>query len=226
LFIFYSLFITLASFHGLGNHAADLTLKQFATSTKWELMGQTSNILAIATRKSSVAVFLIRIVNVKWHRWMLHGCIITTSVVCVSCIIFMFTQCTPVEGIWDLRVKDTVCYFKFTTNAIFSGSYTAAMDFWLAVVPWFVLWNLRIKQKERLTISIGLSLGFLAGICGIIRAVELNAISAKSDYPFATVPILFWGSTELLVCLLCSTLPGLRPFYKKITGGNSSMDPY
>lgn len=103
--------------------------------------------------------------------------------------------------------------------------------------------------------------GTSAGICGIVRAVELNGIAAKADYlckrthtpsttahrplphktaatraevparltlnpPDATVPLLLWGSTELLVCLLCATIPVLRPFYKKVTGKGSSTDPY
>ncbi|GME23092.1 hypothetical protein GTA08_BOTSDO05512 [Neofusicoccum parvum] len=225
LFFLYTVFITIAALNGLGSHSTELTGDQFATAIKWELMGQTCNILAIATSKSSVAVFLIRIVNVAWHKWMLHFCIASTCFVCVSCIILMFTQCTPVQSIWDHRIP-TVCHFNFTVNAIFSGSYTAAMDFWLAIFPWFVLWTLNMKRKERLTISFGLSLGVLAGICGIVRAVELNGIAAKADYLYATVPLLLWGSTELLVCLLCATIPVLRPFYKKVTGKGSSTDPY
>ncbi|ETS86926.1 hypothetical protein PFICI_00754 [Pestalotiopsis fici W106-1] len=226
LFILYTTFVTVAAFHGLGNHAADITLEQFAESTKWELMGQSSNILAIATSKCSVAIFLVRIVVQDWHKWALHFCIWSTVFVCVSCIILMYTQCTPVHGIWDPRVTDTVCHINFTADAIFSGSYTAAMDFFLAIFPWFILWNLNMKRKERLTVSIGLSLGIIAGICGIVRAVELEAIDSKADYPYVTVPILIWGSSELMVCILCATIPVLRPFYKHVTGRGSSTDPY
>ncbi|KAK9787634.1 putative Integral membrane protein pth11 [Seiridium cardinale] len=225
LFLLYTIFVTVAAMYGLGSHATDLTLEQFAMSTKWELMGQTANILAIATSKSSVAVFLIRIVNVNWHKWLLHFSIFSAFFVCVSCVVFMYTQCSPAQGIWDPRVT-TVCHINFTANAIFSGAYTAAIDFFLAVFPWFVLWNLKMKRKERLTIAIGLSLGIIAGVCGIVRAVVLERIDAKSDYPHATVPVLIWGSSELLVCLLCATIPALRPFYKVVTSNGSSADQY
>ncbi|EKG19496.1 hypothetical protein MPH_03360 [Macrophomina phaseolina MS6] len=157
---------------------------------------------------------------------MLHFCIFSTCTVCFICIVLMYMQCTPVESIWDHRIPAKCRGFNFTANAIFSGSYTAAMDFWLAIFPWFVLWTLNMRRKERLTVSFGLSLGVLAGICGIIRAVELNGLSAKADYLYATVPLILWGSTELLVCLLCATIPVLRPFYKKVTGKGSSTDPY
>jgi hypothetical protein len=35
------------------------------------------------------------------------------------------------------------------------------MDFFLALFPWFVLWNLNIKRKERITICVSLSLGIM-----------------------------------------------------------------
>ncbi|KAK6071149.1 hypothetical protein SCUP234_09852 [Seiridium cupressi] len=210
LFLLYTIFVTVAAMHGLGSHATELTLEQFAMSTKWELMGQTANILAIATSKSSVAVFLIRIVNVNWHKWLLHFSVFSTFFVCVSCVIFMYTQCTPAQGIWDPRVM-TVCHINFTANAIFSGTYTAAIDFFLAVFPWFILWNLKMKRKERLTIAVGLSLGIIAGVCGIVRAVVLERIDAKSDYPceFIQLPVIFVVGTNLRVKRVAG-LPSVR----------------
>ncbi|KUI67619.1 hypothetical protein VM1G_02837 [Cytospora mali] len=220
LFLGYSVFISIAVGHGLGHHAADLTAAQFATAVKWELIGQTCNILAIGTTKSSVAFFLARLVVQKWHKVMLYFCVATTSLVCISCIILMYVQCTPIQSIWDPRVTG-VCYFNFTADAVFSGAYTAAMDFFLAAIPWFILWNVNMKRKERFTIMIGLSLGVFAGCFGIIRAVLLQNISAK-DYTYATVSVMLWGSTELLVCLICATLPGLRPLWRKVKGGSST----
>ncbi|KAL1591368.1 hypothetical protein SLS60_012067 [Paraconiothyrium brasiliense] len=40
--------------------------------------------------------------------------------------------------------------------------YTAAVDFALAIFPWFILWQLNMKRKERLTIAFGLSLGIFS----------------------------------------------------------------
>ena len=41
-----------------------------------------------------------------------------------------------------------------------------------------------------------------------------------------TVPLILWGSTELLVCIACASIPVLRPLYKQIRGINSSSVPY
>ncbi|KAF4627114.1 hypothetical protein G7Y89_g11041 [Cudoniella acicularis] len=100
------------------------------------------------------------------------------------------------------------------------------MDFALAIFPWFILWKLNMKRKERLTIALGLSLGVFAGICGIIRAVELQGIAGKSDYTYLTLPLILWGSTELLICILCASIPILRPLYKHVRGIHSSNAAY
>lgn len=40
-------------------------------------------------------------------------------------------------------------------------AWSAAMDFFLAIFPWFVLWGLNMKKKEKITICCSLSLGVL-----------------------------------------------------------------
>lgn len=44
--------------------------------------------------------------------------------------------------------------------------------------------------------------------------------------PDVTLPLILWGSTELLVCILCASIPTLRPLYKTIRGTSSSHDIY
>ena len=105
----------------MGSHATDLGLVQTVKAVKWEIAGQTFNIVAIATSKNSVAVFLIRIVTRRLHIWLLWFSIFTTTFVCASCIILMYTQCTPLESIFNPTIPHT-CYINFTANAIFSGS--------------------------------------------------------------------------------------------------------
>lgn len=71
------------------------------------------------------------------------------------------------------------------------------MDFAFAIFPWFIIWDLNMKRKEKITVACGLSLGVLyvsprnarlndlqliglsAGICGIVRTVALNGLNAE-----------------------------------------------
>lgn len=40
-------------------------------------------------------------------------------------------------------------------------AWFVATDFAFAVLPWFVVWDLNMKQKEKITVACGLSLGVL-----------------------------------------------------------------
>jgi hypothetical protein len=156
----YSSFTTAAALTGLGSHFSELTLEQFVWSNKMEIVGQTCNIFAIATSKSAVAAFLLRLVIVDWHKYFLHGCIASTTIVCFLCAILDFFQVTPIAAVFDPTIPHTV-NFNFTANAIFSGSYTALMDFVLALFPWYFLAPVQLRKKERMTVCFGLSLGVL-----------------------------------------------------------------
>lgn len=49
--------------------------------------------------------------------------------------------------------------------------YSAACDFILALLPWKMIFNLQMKRSERISVAIALSMGVLAGVTGIMKAV-------------------------------------------------------
>jgi hypothetical protein len=122
-------------------------------------------------------------------------------------------------------------------------AWSAAMDFVLAILPWHIVMGLNMKRKEKLTVAFGLSLGILygspfhhlfqppsaftpsnaclsAGICSIVRTVELQALSSFDEYVYDTVPMLLWSSTEVLATIVCACIPVLRPLYVRIAHGS------
>jgi hypothetical protein len=40
-------------------------------------------------------------------------------------------------------------------------AWFVAADFSFAILPWFVVWDLNMKRKEKITVAVGLSLGIL-----------------------------------------------------------------
>jgi hypothetical protein len=59
-----------------------------------------------------------------------------------------------------------------------------------------------------------------AGICSIVRTVELQALSSFDEYVYDTVPMLLWSSTEVLATIVCACIPVLRPLYVRIAHGS------
>jgi hypothetical protein len=77
-----------------------------------------------------------------------------------------------------------------------------------------------MKRKEKITIASGLSLGVFAGICSIIRTIELQSLSSMENYVYDTASMLLWSSSEVCLTIVCACIPVLRPLYVRIVYGS------
>ncbi|KAM0353182.1 hypothetical protein ACHAPY_002187 [Fusarium culmorum] len=98
-------------------------------------------------------------------------------------------------------------------------SWFVVADFAFAILPWFVIWELNMKRKEKITVACGLSLGIFAGVCGIVRTVALDGLNAN-EYIYDTVDMLIWSATESTATIMCSSIPVLRPLYVRFRYGS------
>ncbi|KAF8862133.1 hypothetical protein BDZ45DRAFT_617703 [Acephala macrosclerotiorum] len=213
----YAASITVAALKGLGQHTSKLPLDDIMYSIRAEVIGQTFGLVGIATSKASVAAFLLRITIIKWHKWVLYFTLLSVSTTCFLCALFDFIRCDPIESIWNVMIPRT-CWMSangLVNLSLVTGTISATADFVLAILPWFILWNLQMKRKEKNFIAASMSLGVFAGICSIIRTILVKPISEGTDYSYETVSLILWNSTELMVTILCATIPTLRPLYKQ-----------
>jgi len=220
LLMLFAVACTVAALQGFGQHSADLTTTAFVHASRSEIIGQTFCIVGIATSKASVSVFLLRIAVIKWHKWILYLTIVAVSGISFICGLFDFIRCDPVAHVWNPSIPANcwVSTQQYTSVSLTLGSTSAAADFVLAVMPWFILWNLNMKRKEKILIKSSMSLGILAMICGVVRTISLDGLTARSDYSWETVSLILWSSTELMVTILTATIPTFRPLYKSLRG--------
>jgi len=142
------------------------------------------SLVGIAASKASVAAFLLRITIHQWHKWTLYILIFIVTVSCFICALFDYIRCDPIESIWNFFIPGK-CWMDakgFTTLSAVVGGISAAVDFILAILPWFILWNLQMKRKDKNLIATSMSLGFFAGVCGIIRTTTVERIFTGVDY--------------------------------------------
>ncbi|TVY88101.1 hypothetical protein LAWI1_G005889 [Lachnellula willkommii] len=198
LMLAFACLISAAVHYGMGTHVDQLDINQVTHGVLMILIGQSAVALAMGLSKTAVAIFLMRIVTKTWHKIVLWFWIVTIMFLSLLVAIAVFAQCTPTKSIWDPRVKAAgqVCHMNLALAAEVLCSWSAAMDFFLAVYPWFVLWSVNIKRKERITICISLSLGVFDSV--------------------------MWTMSELTLTIICVCVPALRPLYNRVTGGSSS----
>ncbi|TGO16648.1 hypothetical protein BTUL_0025g00020 [Botrytis tulipae] len=220
----YTAACTAAATQGFGQHSSDLTIEAFADATRSEIIGQTFCIIGIATSKASASVFLLRLAVVEWHKWVLYITMFAVTGIAVICALFDFIRCDPIAHVWNpyIPAKCWVSTEQFTAISITVGATSAAADLILAALPWIILWKLNMKKKEKVLITSSMSFGIFAMVCGVIRTVNLNGLSSRSDYSYDTIGLILWSSTELTITILTATIPTYRPLYKVLRGSLSS----
>ncbi|KAF1955010.1 hypothetical protein CC80DRAFT_382070, partial [Byssothecium circinans] len=218
--IAFVLSISIGTTYGIGKRSSVIPTSDYPKAVMWEAIGQGICIMGIAASKGSVALFLLRIVVFKWHKAVLWFCIISTTVLCTITTTFLYTQCTPTAFLWDKSLAGGKCWLDFTDIGLTMGAWSALVDIVLAILPWHIVMNLNMRRKEKLTVAIGLSLGFFAGICSVIRTFELQSLASLSEFVYDTVPMLLWSTTEITVTIICACIPVLRPLYVKIVYGS------
>ncbi|KAJ5519625.1 hypothetical protein N7463_000078 [Penicillium fimorum] len=214
----YTVFVTIASVYGLGKLYADVGDPSiYFTAVKYELFSQVAGIMVIGVGKAAVGVFLLRIVRNRIQIWFIWACLAITAFITLFASITVIVQCIPVEKSWNPNTPG-YCWLDFSKVGYTVGSWFVVADFSFAILPWFIVWDLNMKQKEKLTVACGLSLGVFAGVCGIIRTKALGGLNA-SEYIYDTVPMLIWSATESCVTIMCSSIPVLRPLYIRVKYG-------
>ncbi|KAK3331775.1 hypothetical protein B0T19DRAFT_380295 [Cercophora scortea] len=227
LHIIYTIFVTIATTYGLGQLFLDVgDPDAYFTAVKFEVFSQVAGLLAIGVGKCAVGVFLLRIVLYPVQKAFIWACLGITVFITLFASVTVVVQCIPIQKTWNPTLPGT-CWLDFSKVGLTVGSWFVVADFCFAILPWFVVWGLNMKRKEKLLVACGLSLGVFAGVCGIVRTVALNGLNAK-EYIHDTVPMLIWSATESTVTIMCSSIPVLRPLYVRFrygSKGDSSTDP-
>jgi hypothetical protein len=156
----YSACISAGSAWGLGQKRADIPPDHYIQAMKYEIIGQGVCIFNITLCKAAVSFLLLRIVARKWHKIFVWFCFSTTALLTTWCTIAVFIQCIPIEKTWDVAV-DGVCWLDFAKVGIVTSAYAVVMDFALAIIPCFIVWELNMKTKDKIVTMCGLSLGIL-----------------------------------------------------------------
>ncbi|KAF7530864.1 hypothetical protein G7054_g9454 [Neopestalotiopsis clavispora] len=213
----FAVLFTISSMYGFGQHVDALEREDIKMATLIELCGQFMVSLAMGLSKTGVALFLMRIITNKWQIAVLWGWIVIMMALSILLAVSCFAQCYPVQSLWDADVTIEACPINLTKIAFVMCSFSAAMDFFLALCPYYALKDLNMKRKEKWTIIISLSLGIFAGAFGIVRTVGLGVLSETADYLYATADSVMYTSTELTLTLVCVSLPIFRPLVRRLS---------
>ncbi|WXC59688.1 hypothetical protein SNK03_005548 [Fusarium graminearum] len=224
LLLLYTTFVQIAAYHGFGQpmpgpDASNIAFDHAAYAIKNQMIGQTFAVIGMSVAKFSLGFFLLRIVVEKWQRIVIWFAMVALSFFSGLCAIMFWLQCTPVTKIFDPVRVEGVCNISVTPYAVALGVCCVIVDFFFATFPWIFIWKLNMKHNEKIMIAGSMSLGFLAGICGIVRTYEA-ATGFTTNFLFDTVPLIIWSAAEMSITLMCIGIPILLPLWRRVVRGS------
>ncbi|PSK43768.1 hypothetical protein B9Z65_7282 [Elsinoe australis] len=171
----------------------------------------------------SFCFFLLWVIgeNPRIKRWPIYSAMVIQVVVNIASIVVMYAQCgTDLNILWDLLRAGEVstrCWDPRiqTWWGYFSGSINSATDLFLTVLPAVVVSFSKLTWRSRIGLMALLCLSFLAMIACIKRTVEAKVLSEWADYTYDLVPYAIWVSVEINVVIIASSIPILRPLFKR-----------
>ncbi|KAG8531786.1 uncharacterized protein KY384_003422 [Bacidia gigantensis] len=208
--------------YGFGKHYQYLTDREKHLFRKYTFGEWIQTFATLMWTKISICLFLVRFTNNQRLRtvmyWTVGFLLISNTVMTVMWIM----QCQPVNNAWVLDGKGT-CMSKFEKEAVIltQAIISIVSDFVFAAFPIFYFWRLQVDLKTKIGLWLLMCLGFITGVCCIVRTV-LNGQSLPDDETYDGIVNWTWRLFEVQMGIIAACIPTLRPLYslifKKIRG--------
>ncbi|KZL63588.1 hypothetical protein CI238_02896 [Colletotrichum incanum] len=136
--------------------------------------------------KTAFAISLLRMCD-GWKKAFVWFSIISMNILFAFSALSFWIGCVPLEKRWK-PFSDGTCYdLKWVVSfGIFVSVYSGLLDIALAIIPWLILMRptpaeessgLRLSKKEKIGVSVALSMGVLAGMAAFVKASYMRSVN-------------------------------------------------
>ncbi|KAK1638445.1 hypothetical protein BDP81DRAFT_460063 [Colletotrichum phormii] len=136
--------------------------------------------------KTAFAISLLRMCD-GWKKAFVWFSIISMNVLFTFSSLSFWIGCVPLEKRWK-PFADGTCYdLKWVVSfGIFVSVYSGLLDIALSIIPWLILMRprpaeessgLTLSKKEKIGVSVALSMGVLAGMAAFVKASYMRSVN-------------------------------------------------
>ncbi|KAI0163182.1 hypothetical protein BJ166DRAFT_287720 [Pestalotiopsis sp. NC0098] len=225
--IFFTLFgsFSMAGVHyGTGRHFADLTYEDAMSAMNCWFFCYLFYAACMICSKMSIGFFLLRITVKKVHIYIVYCAMFFSVMAGIAFFLVTLLQCTPVSFFWervgefyDMPITGTCVSPEVIIGlAALYSAFSVLSDFTFAILPAFLLWDLKIDRRTKFTIIPILAMGCVASSAVVARFPYLPRFR-NFDFLFATVDIAIWSCVEQGLAIAAGCLATLRPLLKEVS---------
>ncbi|KAF4442237.1 hypothetical protein F53441_11799 [Fusarium austroafricanum] len=220
LLIAYGGIIEAAVQKGLGRHVQWVLTFAPQDAVPVALLGQVSQpfvVMSCALGKTSFSISLMRLAAQRFIHRLLWFLVISMLVLHITICFMVFYHCKDPRTTWNPAIKSQCWHPNAYLGVLyFIGSYSAATDFILALLPWAMLWNLNMRNKEKFGVAVAMSLGVFAGAIAVIKCTKLKANATSVDPTYDVGELLLTACAENALIIMAACIPTLRPMLRKV----------
>ncbi|KAK4163039.1 hypothetical protein QBC43DRAFT_320440 [Cladorrhinum sp. PSN259] len=209
--------IQVAVHYGLGRSLWGLELPDTSHAIMWTYIANSFVISGNAIAKLCMGFFLLRVVPHKRQKAAIWFLIVVTVATSTTLIVMLWNQTTPRRTAWDPLRTPGVFNISIQPMNVGLGAWSSACDFFYAIFPWLFIMSLRMPRREKIILASSMSLGVIAGACGIARTIVLSRLGIE-DFTLNFAPYFIWAGAEIVVAMFCLGIPTFRPLYLKRRG--------
>ncbi|RDW89746.1 hypothetical protein BP6252_01778 [Coleophoma cylindrospora] len=231
-FVFFCTFAITGVHHGTGQHASALPPAEIPVGLKWWWACEPVYVLANMSLKLSIGIFLLRIAVARTHRLIIYTVIVVSEVYGAAYFLLFCLQCIPSKYFWTQYTGGSGSCMN--TKIIIDATYVySAISCWadwtLGVIPVFLVWNLQMNSRTKLSVGCILAVGAVASTATIIRIPYVKNLGDVADFLYATTGVAIWSTSETGIGITASCVATLRPlfrtFFMRTAAGSSSQGP-
>ncbi|KAF2680126.1 hypothetical protein K458DRAFT_393099 [Lentithecium fluviatile CBS 122367] len=198
---------------GFGKHTTAIPPQNLPLIALGTSIAASISCFASTFSKISFGVTLLRLTTGPL-RACVWFCIITLFLVMLPSALLTWISCRPMAKAWNSLIEGECWDGRVTVGyGIFNAGWCAATDFALALIPWKLVWGLRLRTREKVGVAVAMSMGMLAGVCAIVKGVYLVQL-AQQDFFYNGKDVTIWTAVETATAIVGASIPVLRVFFK------------
>ena len=167
---------------GFGKKTEDIPIQNLTTIALGASVVVSMSCFASTLSKISFGVTLLRLTSGPLRAFVWF-CIITLFLVMIPSALLTWISCRPMAKAWNHALEGECWDGRATVGyGIFNAAWCVAADFALALLPWKLVWGLRLRLREKVGVGIAMSMGLLAGICAIVKGAYLVQLTKDNFF--------------------------------------------
>ncbi|PVH98255.1 hypothetical protein DM02DRAFT_483808, partial [Periconia macrospinosa] len=206
---------------GLGKHTDQIPLINLFITAVGLSIGTTITCFASTLSKISFGVTLLRLTS-GYTRTFVWFCIVSLFVVMLPSAFLPYLRCRPLMKMWNPTIEGD-CWDAQTLigYGYFNAAWCACADFALALLPWKLIWGLQLSLRDKIGVSVAMSMGLLAGVCAVVKGVYLGQLG-QDDFTYNGKDVIIWTAVETATAIVGASIPVLRVFFKETISSSHS----